>query len=83
MRNNKDKALAQKIAEINSLWDNEEKYTVLMPSRDMYCLFDLDDEEVCSIHNSVDCVMPNLFVFDSVMLDENSDWLSWELEMME
>ena len=52
MRNNKDKAMAQKIAEINSLWDNEEKYTRLMPSREMYCSFDLEDDEICSIHSA-------------------------------
>lgn len=82
-KRNKDN-LAKKIAEINSLWDNEERFAILMPNREMYCTFDFEDEdEPCFIHGVADCLMPDMIVLSQINLDSNTDWLQWELEMME
>ena len=84
MRNNKDKALAQKIAEINSLWDNEDKYISTMPAREMFCMVDFESEdECCIVHKNENCPMPDMIILNQVSLDSNADWLSWELEMMD
>jgi len=80
MSDNKDKPLAQKIAEVNFLWDNEERFIMFMPSREMYCVFDIN----CLIHNQdIECSTTNEEVIESICLDANTDWLQWELEMMD
>ncbi len=87
-KRNKDN-LAKKIAEINSLWDNEERFVDFMPSREMYCHLVFDDSgesdypEICTTHPGQDCLMPDMTVFSKINLDSNTDWLQWELEMME
>ena len=76
-------SLAKKLAEINSLWDNEENHSMLMPAREMFCIF---DENGCFYHieTSPECAIPSdEKIFDSINLDVNTDWLQWELEMME
>lgn len=70
----KEKPLNQKIAEINSLWDNEQNFVQFMPEREMYYCPGGD----CNCHSD-----ENHQLIDSVTLDESTDWLSWELEMME
>lgn len=70
----KEKSLNQKLAEINSLWDNAETYVEFMPKREMYycsgedCNCDSDEFRQ---------------LIDAIYLDENTDWLAWELELME
>ncbi|MEY3376410.1 MAG: hypothetical protein RL463_720 [Bacteroidota bacterium] len=89
MKNWKKKTLAEKVADINGLWDNEEKYLRLMPNREMYCHFifdDSDDEdriEICEVHPDDCCILPDPTILNEINLDSNTDWLSWELEMME
>ena len=70
----KEKSLNQKLAEINSLWDNAEVYVDFFPEREMYycpggdCNCDSDE-----FHQLI----------DSIYLDDNTDWLAWELELMD
>jgi hypothetical protein len=75
-----EKSLNEKIAEINSLWDSEERFIMFMPNREMYCVF----EEHCIIHGpNAGCRSAREEVIESICLDANTDWLQWELEMME
>lgn len=71
-----EKNLAKAIAKVNFLWDSEENFRKLMPEREMYCSHTFGDEEYC------DCVVDSE-VFNSIWLNGNPDWLSWELEIME
>lgn len=74
MKKKNNRTVAEKIANVNALWDNEEKFTFIMPEREMYfcpggeCNCDSDDHRQ---------------LVYSVYLNGSSDWLAWELEMME
>jgi hypothetical protein len=84
MNKRNKESLAKKIAAINSLWDNEERFVDFMPNREMYCTFDFEHEdEPCFIHGVANCPMPDMVILNQVTLDSNTDWLQWELEMME
>ena len=75
-----EKSLNEKMAEINSLWDNEERFLMFMPNREMYCVFDYN----CIVHGeNAECNITKEEVIESVCLDANTDWLQWELELME
>lgn len=67
--NNKKKTLSEKMSDISSCWDNEERYLFSMPEREML------------YGNGF--VNNNPGVLDSITLDLNADWMLWELEMME
>lgn len=73
-----DRAISQKIADINALWDNEELFATNMPNREMYCThrYWFNDDESC------DCNADEQLI-ESIWLDSNTDWLAWELELME
>lgn len=70
----KEKSLNQKLTEINSLWGNAEVYVDFLPEREMYycpgefCNCDSDEYRQ---------------LIDSIDLEQNTDWLAWELELMD
>lgn len=57
------------MTDINICWENEESYLFCMPEREML----YGDGFV---NNNQD-------VLDSITLDLNTDWMLWELELME
>lgn len=72
----KEKSLNQKMAEINSLWNNSEAYVDFMPEREMYYCSDEDHNCNCDSDEFRQLI-------DEIYLHGNTDWLAWELELME
>ena len=85
MKDRKNKSLIEKVNNIQKRWDMLIDYCQFMPDREMYCTFDFEDEdEPCDIHGvGSDCVFTDDDVIHSVSLYVNTDWLAWELEMMD
>lgn len=65
---------AQMVQVVGTIWSTESKYTDFMPSREMYCPL-LNGFDEC------DCLdNPEL---DDIQLNMNTDWLLWEIELIE